>query len=248
MRIWHQSFTDLEMVPIYRRTLQEHAAKAVDHGTVVTIHGPVIVVVRRRRRRQAVTIIGNTTTAVTLNHLRRVVGAVIETVGSFITVTVQAIIFTIADVIAVENAVVIAVSVGTAAAALPRLDFTGVARAAILIVWHSVIIAVLLHNGATIDVYRRSGRRVRTQVARIHHANLVNVGILPLKLPEGASVSQGDELEIRDIRGRIEAGKPLAVTNATQGAKFEAAYDLTPRQTKILLAGGLLNYIKEGGR
>lgn len=39
MRIWHQSFTDLDMVPLYRRTLIEHAEKVVDPGTTVTVHG-----------------------------------------------------------------------------------------------------------------------------------------------------------------------------------------------------------------
>ncbi len=39
MRIWHQSFTDLDMVPLYRRTLIEHAAKAVDSGVDVVVHG-----------------------------------------------------------------------------------------------------------------------------------------------------------------------------------------------------------------
>ncbi len=39
MRIWHQSFTDLTMVPLYRRTLVEHASRAVDPGTEVTVHG-----------------------------------------------------------------------------------------------------------------------------------------------------------------------------------------------------------------
>jgi len=83
--------------------------------------------------------------------------------------------------------------------------------------------------------------------ARIHHANLVNFGLLPLKLPEGAPVTQGDELEIRDVRAGIEAGRPLTVSNLTRKASFEVSYDLTPRQARVLLAGGLLNYIKEGG-
>ena len=39
MRIWHQSFTDLDMVPLYRRTLVEHAAKVMDAGDSVTVHG-----------------------------------------------------------------------------------------------------------------------------------------------------------------------------------------------------------------
>ncbi|UCC67083.1 MAG: aconitate hydratase, partial [Armatimonadota bacterium] len=84
--------------------------------------------------------------------------------------------------------------------------------------------------------------------ARIHHANLINFGILPLLLPEGRAISQGDDLEIADARAGIEAGRPLLVRNLTADSEFEATYDLTPRQTSVLLAGGLLNYIKGGGR
>ena len=83
--------------------------------------------------------------------------------------------------------------------------------------------------------------------ARIHHANLVNFGILPLKLPEGAPVSQGDELRITTVRAAVAAGRPLRVRNLTHQAEFEVSYDLTPRQARILLAGGLLNHIREGG-
>ena len=83
--------------------------------------------------------------------------------------------------------------------------------------------------------------------ARIHHANLVNFGILPLNLPQNAPVAQGDELEIRQVRSHVEAGQPLSVTNLTDGKSFEVTCDLTPRQARVLLAGGLLNYIKDGG-
>jgi len=82
--------------------------------------------------------------------------------------------------------------------------------------------------------------------ARIHHANLVNFGILPLELPENAPAARGDELEIADVRARVEAGRPLTVTNVTQGKAFEVTHDLTPRQMRVLLAGGLLNHIREG--
>lgn len=39
MRIWHQSFTDLDRVPLYRRTLIDHAARVVDAGVEVRVHG-----------------------------------------------------------------------------------------------------------------------------------------------------------------------------------------------------------------
>jgi len=83
--------------------------------------------------------------------------------------------------------------------------------------------------------------------ARIHHANLVNFGILPLKLPGSAVVQQADELEITDVRARIEAGLPLGVSNLTRGGSFQVTCELTSRQARILLSGGLLNYIREGG-
>jgi aconitate hydratase len=83
--------------------------------------------------------------------------------------------------------------------------------------------------------------------ARIHHANLVNFGILPLRLPGDVGVEQGDELAMGDVRARIAAHQPLEVINHSRGGSFQAGYDLSGRQARILLAGGLLNYIKEGG-
>ena len=50
------------------------------------------------------------------------------------------------------------------------------------------------------------------------------------------------------LRARVEARRPLLVRNLTKGTDFEATCDLTPRQARVLLAGGLLNHIKEGGR
>jgi len=84
--------------------------------------------------------------------------------------------------------------------------------------------------------------------ARIHQMNLVNFGILPLRLPEGVTVLEGDELEIQDLRARITAHHPLEVANHTRGTTFLVTYYLTGRQARILLAGGLLNYLREGGK
>ncbi len=87
--------------------------------------------------------------------------------------------------------------------------------------------------------------------ARIHHNNLVNVGILPLVFEDRAdyeALEQGDELEITGIKEAIQAGEPLTVRNLTKGTSFRVRYHFTERQVKILLAGGLLNYIKAGGR
>ncbi|MGD9100339.1 MAG: aconitase family protein, partial [Anaerolineae bacterium] len=86
--------------------------------------------------------------------------------------------------------------------------------------------------------------------ARIHHTNLINVGILPLTFADEAgydALEPGDEWEITGVHAALQAGEPLTVYNLSQEKRFQAGYDLTERQIDILLAGGLLNYIKAGG-
>jgi aconitate hydratase len=85
--------------------------------------------------------------------------------------------------------------------------------------------------------------------ARIHHSNLINVGILPLTFVDESdydAIEQGDEWEIAGIHEAIQSGAELTVKNLTKGTSFAARYDLTERQVQILLAGGMLNYIGEG--
>ena len=87
--------------------------------------------------------------------------------------------------------------------------------------------------------------------ARIHHANLINVGILPLTFADEADydgLEQGDDWEITGVRAALQAGETLTVHNLTQNKTFQTTYTLTERQVNILLTGGLLNYIKAGGR
>jgi len=79
---------------------------------------------------------------------------------------------------------------------------------------------------------------------RIHTANLINFGILPLTFRNEADydrIDQGDTLEIPDIREIIAGGRPLIVRNVTKGLEFEAVYDLSERQKAMILAGGALN-------
>jgi len=86
--------------------------------------------------------------------------------------------------------------------------------------------------------------------ARIHQANLVNVAILPLVFTNDGdydAIEQGDEWEIRGIHAALGAGDDLTVHNLTNGSEFTVSYSLSERQAKILMAGGLLNYIKAGG-
>ncbi len=85
--------------------------------------------------------------------------------------------------------------------------------------------------------------------ARIHIANLINSGILPMTFEDPADydkVQQGTALTISGIVEGMQAGI-LTVTTA-EGYAFRVNCSLTARQQAILLAGGLLNYTKEGGQ
>lgn len=85
--------------------------------------------------------------------------------------------------------------------------------------------------------------------ARIHRANLVNAGILPLTFVNEADydkIDQGDTLEIADLRKNVADGKDiLTVTDKTKGIAFDVHCDLSERQKNVMLAGGLLDYTRE---
>lgn len=85
--------------------------------------------------------------------------------------------------------------------------------------------------------------------ARIHRANLINAGILPLTFVNEADydkISQGDEIVLDDVRKAIEADKTeLVVVNKTTGTEIPVLCELTGRTKDIILAGGLLDYTRE---
>jgi aconitate hydratase len=84
--------------------------------------------------------------------------------------------------------------------------------------------------------------------ARIHWANLVNFGILPLTFANPVDydkVDQGDILRMENVIKTIQDGKNLKVKNVTKNTTFECNYTYTPRQKEILIAGGLLNHTKK---
>jgi aconitate hydratase len=81
-------------------------------------------------------------------------------------------------------------------------------------------------------------------IERIHQANLVNFGILPLVFanPKDAErVGQGDELELADLRAAVAQRETLTVRNMTNGATFGVRLTASPRERQVLLAGGVLN-------
>ena len=82
---------------------------------------------------------------------------------------------------------------------------------------------------------------------RIHSANLVNFGILPLTFAsenDYDKVEQGDDLEIPNVRDALNKKTPMTVKDKTKGFDFEVRYELSDRQRDIILAGGTLLYSK----
>ncbi len=87
--------------------------------------------------------------------------------------------------------------------------------------------------------------------ARIHRANLVNFGILPLELASGEDLdrfSPGDRLRIKNLIQLLQQGKSPSLENTSKGFVIEARLDLSSRLLEILLAGGLLAYSREKGK
>ncbi len=86
-------------------------------------------------------------------------------------------------------------------------------------------------------------------IERIHTANLINFGILPLvfeKASDYDKIAQGDALEIGGVREAIAGGVGLlTIRNVSRGVDVQVKMELSQRQRAIILAGGLLNYTRE---
>lgn len=83
--------------------------------------------------------------------------------------------------------------------------------------------------------------------ARIHRANLINFGITPFEFVSSADydkLKQGSLIKIENVVDTLSDGR-RTIGAAVNGSKIELKLDLTERQRKILIAGGLLNYTKK---
>ncbi|MGB2842298.1 MAG: aconitate hydratase [Halobacteriota archaeon] len=82
---------------------------------------------------------------------------------------------------------------------------------------------------------------------RIHAANLVNFGIVPLTFEsefDYDGIDVDDEIEIPGIRRLLLKNAGLMVRNQTKEIEFEVRYELSERQRDIIIAGGLLPYVE----
>ncbi len=101
-------------------------------------------------------------------------------------------------------------------------------------------------HAALVPLYLGIKAVLAKSFARIHKANLINSGIIPLvfkNLEDYDQVEEGDELLIEDAISQVK-GKTINVINMTKGKKYKMILDITPRQKEMLIQGGLLNLIR----
>ena len=104
-------------------------------------------------------------------------------------------------------------------------------------------------HAALVPMYLGIRGVIAKSFARIHVANLINAGILPMTFvnpDDYDQLNQDDKLTISGIVGGMEKG--ILTVTTDKGFSFQVSCVLTERQRAILLAGGLLNYTKEGGQ
>ncbi len=103
-------------------------------------------------------------------------------------------------------------------------------------------------HAALVPLYLGIKAVVAKSFARIHMANLINFGIIPLtfKNPDDYDkIAQGDDIEILGFADAIGGKDELTLCDKTTGEKVTLLLTATQRQREILLAGGLLNYTKD---
>ncbi|MDZ7548167.1 aconitate hydratase, partial [Clostridium perfringens] len=82
--------------------------------------------------------------------------------------------------------------------------------------------------------------------ARIHKANLVNNGIIPMEFEAEVDYNKGnllDELIVDDIKAALVNGK-ARIKNLSNGTSFNVYVNLTDKEVDVIKAGGRLNYVK----
>lgn len=87
---------------------------------------------------------------------------------------------------------------------------------------------------------------IAKSMERIHKANLVNFGIIPLLFKNPADyekIDQNDDLELKNIKDGLKNGS-IELKNMTKNETYNLTFNLSQREKDVLIVGGLLNSIK----
>ncbi|MEE1245280.1 MAG: aconitate hydratase [Acutalibacteraceae bacterium] len=103
-------------------------------------------------------------------------------------------------------------------------------------------------HAALVPMYLGVRVVITKSFARIHVANLINAGIMPLTFKNADDydkLNQGDKLSLTNVFDGMDKGE-IALKDETTGETFTLCCSFTDRQKAILKAGGLLEYTKNG--
>ncbi len=103
-------------------------------------------------------------------------------------------------------------------------------------------------HAALVPMYLGVRVVITKSFARIHVANLINSGIMPLTFKNADDydkINQGDKLTLSNVFDGMDKGS-IILKNETSGDEIELVCEFTDRQKKILKAGGLLAFTKQG--
>ena len=102
-------------------------------------------------------------------------------------------------------------------------------------------------HAALVPLYLGIKAVVAKSFARIHVANLINFGIVPMTLAnpdDYDKFAEGDQIEIQGFAAAVENANEAILVNKTNGKEAKLVLTLSARQREMLLAGGCLNYTK----
>ncbi len=103
-------------------------------------------------------------------------------------------------------------------------------------------------HAALVPLYLGVKAVITKSFARIHKANLVNAGIIPLNFAnpdDYDKINVGDELCLPSIKSELNNKTEITLLNKTKNEEYKLICDVSERQIDILSAGGLLDYTKE---
>lgn len=102
-------------------------------------------------------------------------------------------------------------------------------------------------HAALVPLYLGIKAVVAKSFARIHVANLINFGIVPMTLAnpdDYDNFAEGDQIEIAGFAAAVAGETEATLVNKTNGKTAKLCLNLSARQREMLLAGGCLNYTK----
>ena len=103
-------------------------------------------------------------------------------------------------------------------------------------------------HAALVPLYLGVKAVITKSFARIHKANLVNAGIIPLNFKDASDydkINVNDELELPAIKAELTENKDITLINKTKNEEYKLICDVSERQKDILAAGSLLDFTKK---